>query len=423
MGDLRSSNFFTDESLIPDPYPYFDELRARCPVQVEPHQGVVAVTGHDEAMAVYRDADTFSSCNSLSGPFPGLPVEVEGDEIGALIERHRHELPMSEHLVALDPPEHTKGRELLKRLLTPRRLKENEEFMWRLADRQIDQFLDQGRCELIADYSKPFSLLVIADLLGVPEEDHAEFAHQFQVRAPGSLEYDGQTMAHDPLQFLHDSFSAYVEDRRREPRGDVLTALAEAKYPDGSTPEVIDVVRISTFLFAAGQETTARLIGTALQVIAERPDVQRTLREDRSLVPAFLEEALRMESPVKADFRLTRKSTAVGGVDIPAGTTVMILPGAANRDPRRFAEPHEFRVDRENVREHLAFGRGVHSCPGGPLARVEGRVTVERFLDRMSEIALDEAAHGPAGARRYSYEPTYILRGLTKLHLEFTPAT
>ncbi len=97
----------------------------------------------------------------------------------------------------------------------------------------------------------------------------------------------------------------------------------------------------------------------------------------------------------------------------------MVSPGAANRDPRRFDEPHEFRLDRGNVREHIAFSRGIHSCPGAPLARVEGRVSIERILDRMADITIDEDKHGPAGQRTYNYEPTFILRGLTDLHIKF----
>jgi cytochrome P450 len=128
---------------------------------------------------------------------------------------------------------------------------------------------------------------------------------------------------------------------------------------------------------------------------------------------------LRVESPVKTDFRLTRRTTTVAGVEITAGTPVMLLNGAANRDPRRFECPAEFRVDRPNAQSHVAFGRGVHSCPGGPLARVEGRVSLERILDRMRDIRLSEEHHGPPGARRFAYEPTWVLRGLTKLHLEF----
>ena len=222
---------------------------------------------------------------------------------------------------------------------------------------------------------------------------------------------DHESVGINPLEWLDDKFCNYIEDRRRDPRNDVLTSLATAKYPDGSTPEVIEVVRSATFLFAAGQETTAKLLSAALQVIGDRPDIQQQLRDDRSLIPAFIEESLRMDSPVKSDSRLARRATSIGGVDIPAGTVVMVLPGAANRDPRRFENPHEFDLHRKNVREHMAFARGVHSCPGGPLARVEGRVSIERILDRMPHIEIDEAHHGPAAERRYTYEPTYILRG------------
>jgi cytochrome P450 len=147
--------------------------------------------------------------------------------------------------------------------------------------------------------------------------------------------------------------------------------------------------------------------------------LQASLREDRSKIPAFLEETLRMESPVKAHFRMARKTTTVGGVKVPAGTTVMLLPGACNRDARKFRDPNAFDPNRPNVREQIAFIRGVHSCPGAPLARAEGRISMNRILDRMADIAISEAHHGPSNQRRYEYEPTFVLRGLRELHLNF----
>jgi cytochrome P450 len=424
MTTFDSVDFFTDASLVSDPYPYFDYLRSKNPVLRLPPYPVFAVTGYDEATTVYKDTDTFSNCVALGGPFPPLPFEPEGDDLSAQIEQHRDQFPMFEHMVTMDPPDHTRARSLLSRLLTPSRLKENEDFMWRLADRQLEEFLGNGECEFIAEYSKPFATLVIADLLGVPEEDHKEFRVVLGAERPGARvgALDHESVGINPLEWLDEKFCSYIEDRRREPRDDVLTALATANYPDGSTPEVIEVVRSATFLFAAGQETTAKLLSAALQVLGDRPDIQQKLRDDRSLIPAFIEESLRIESPVKSDSRLARKPATVRGVDIPAGAIVMVLPGAVNRDPRRFENPHEFRLDRKNVREHMAFARGVHSCPGGPLARVEGRVSIERILDRISEITINEAKHGPANDRHYTYEPTYILRGLSELHLAFTPA-
>jgi cytochrome P450 len=418
--DFESIDFFTDASLIPDPYPYFDHLRERCPVLSRSEQGVVAITGHQEALAVYKDP-AFSSCVSVAGPFSGLPFVPEGDDIGELIEAHRSQIPMSEHIVTQDPPEHARTRGLLSRLLTPKRLKENEDFMWRLADQQLDEFVSRGRCEFLDDYARPFSGLVIADLLGIPADDHDEFRAVFFGKVSGDIEDDSITRAHNPLEYLNEKFSAYITERRREPRSDVLTELAQAKYPDGSTPEVLDVVRLAAFLFAAGQETTTKLLSFALRLLAERPELQAGLREDRSRIPTFVEETLRTESPVKCHFRMARTSTTVGDTKVAAGTTVMLLPGASNRDERKFEQPDEFRVDRPNVREHVAFGRGNHSCPGAPLARAEGRISIHRILDRMSDIDILEDKHGPSDARHYNYEPTWQMRGLTELHLKFVP--
>jgi cytochrome P450 family 150 subfamily A5 len=420
LSDFDTTDYFRSESLVADPYPYFDYLRSRCPVQREPHKGVMMVTGYDQALAVYRDVQTFSSCNSVTGPFPGFPVPLEGDDISMLIEEHRDGLPFSDQLPTLDPPTHTMHRGLLLRLLTPKRMKENEEAMWRLADRQIDEFVARGACEFIGEFAAPFTLFVIADLLGVPDADLPAFREQFMGTTSGLGDAEA-AMTHTPLEYLYEKFASYIEERRRHPRQDVLTRMAEATFPDDSTPEVADVVRVAANLFAAGQETTVRLLGAAMQIIGEDGDLQQLLRDEPDRIPNFIEETLRFESPVKGDFRLARVPTTVGGVDIPAGTTVMVLNGAANRDPRHFERPAEFLVDRPNAREHLSFGHGIHFCAGAPLARAEGRIAIERMLDRVAGIRISEAAHGPSGRRSYKYVPTFILRGLQGLHIEFTP--
>lgn len=423
MTDVSTIDYFFDPSLIDDPYDYYDALREKGPVLFLEHLGVVAVTGYDEACDVYRQPDLFSSCNSVVGPFAPFPVPLEGDDITDQVAEHRHHLPMHEHLVTMDPPDHTRERALMMRLLTPRRLKENEEFIWRLADGLLDDIGDEGTIEFIGAFAQPFAMLVIADLLGIPESEHQRFREGFGLTEGVGMVGAGEEgiPSENPLGWLDEEFAAFVEDRRANPREDVLTKLAQATYPDGSTPDVTAVVRTATFLFAAGQETTARLLASALKYLGEHPEVQEQLRADRELIPNFLEEVLRIESPVKTDFRMTLKSTTLAGVDIPAGTPLMMLNGAANRDPERFGCPHEVQVDRSNSQSHIAFGRGAHSCPGGPLARTEGRVSLERILDRW-EIRLSEEHHGPAGDRRFDYEPTWILRGLTKLHLDLAPA-
>ena len=418
--DLTAVNFFRDKRLTDNPYPFFEALRNRSPVTPENHHGVVMVTGWQEAVDVYNDADTFSSCVSVSGPFPGFPVPLEGDDVTETIEKHRDELPFSDQLPTLDPPTHTNHRALLMRLITPKRLKENEDAMWALADDILDGFLAGGQGEFIGGFAGPFTLRVIADLLGVPHEDRPELIERLaRGTHGGALGNADKTLNQTPLEYLYDIFATYIQDRRDEPRDDVLTGLATASFPDGTTPDVADVVRVATNVFSAGQETTVRLLSSALQIIAERPDIQRSLRDDRSKLPNFIEECLRIESPVKGDFRLSRRPTTIGDKTIGAGTTVMVLNAAANRDPRRFEDPDTFDPDRKNARQHLAFGRGIHSCAGAPLARAETRVGIERLLDRTTDIRISEAHHGPPGDRRYRYIPTYVLRGLIELHLEF----
>jgi cytochrome P450 len=411
--DLQGANFFRDRAVQDDPYPYFDALRAESPVWQEPHYGVFMVTGHDEALAVYNNSAEFSSCNVVGGPFVRFPEPFEGDDVTDVIARNRELLPFSDQLPSFDPPDHTAHRGLMMRLLTPGRLRENEEFMGRYSEQLLGDLIAAGRCDVVDDYAKPFALLVVAELEVVPEEDHASFAEGFARMTDG---------AHKPLEFLYAQFSAYVEDRRQSPRDDILTKMATATFPDGSIPEAKDVALLAANLFTGGQETTVRLLSFALRILAEQPDLQDRLRANRDLIPGFVEETLRYESPLRAQFRMAKVRTKVAGVDIPAGSTMLLLPGAANRDPRKFTDPGTFDAERENAIYHLAFGHGIHHCAGAHLARAEGRVTINRLLDLTSNFSIAEDAHGPADARRWEYLATWFLRGLEHLELELTPA-
>jgi cytochrome P450 len=419
MTDVRSTDYFTDASLVADPYQYYETLRAQCPVHREPYQGTYAVTGYHEAAAIYRDDQTFSSCNAVGGPFPGLPVEPEGDDISDLIEQYRHVFPLSDNFTTFDQPKHAAYRALMMRLITPRRLRENEEFMRRRAERYLDAFVDKGHCEFVDEFAHPLSLLVVADFLGVPEEDHEWFRRGFEAPEQPLGSLSGDTYDGSHVRFLEESFTKYVEDRRRDPRDDAITKLALATFPDGSLPEVEDVVKMASLIFAAGQGTTVHLLGMAMVFLAEHSELQDQLREDKTRIPDLLEEVLRLESPVKTIFRLARRPAVVGGVDIPAGATVMLMNGAANRDPARFDHPTELRVDRINAKEHLAFGRGTHACPGGPLSRAEGRISLEVLLDRLKDIRLCRQHHGPAGTRHFRFQPSFFSRRIEELHLEF----
>jgi cytochrome P450 len=422
--DIDARDFFKDDELLTNPYEHLHALRSACPMHREPHHDVVMATGYEEVVSIYNDTEHFSSCTSVTGPFPGFPVPTDGvDDLSELIAQHRDSLPFSDQLPTMDPPTHTAHRHLLSRMITPKRLKENEAFISRIVDEVLDEALtDDGRCEIIADFAGPVALLVVADLLGVPEEDHPEFRERMLGMKGTVGSSKGSSMGHSPLDYLYEKFGAYIADRRANPKGDVLTGVAAATFPDGSTPEVMDAVRVASNLFAAGGETTVRLLSTMVMLLAEDPELQARVRADRDLVPNFVEECLRFESPVRGDFRLSKVAVNVGGVDLAPGTTVMLVNAAANRDPAQFPDPDRFDLERPNARTHVTFGRGPHSCPGAPLARAEAIVGLNRLLDRTSSIAIDETEHGPADDRRYRYVPTFILRGLTHLHVTFEPA-
>ncbi|HTZ71404.1 MAG TPA: cytochrome P450, partial [Acetobacteraceae bacterium] len=237
----------------------------------------------------------------------------------------------------------------------------------------------------------------------------------------GSLNPDDLAQQNQPLVIMGTYFYQYVQDRRQNPRNDVLSELSNSTYPDGSTPDMLEIVRLATFLFAAGQDTSAKLLGNAMRFIVEDPDLQQQLRADPSLVPQLLEEVLRLEGSTKMTARLARRDTRIADMQIPIGTKVMVALAAANRDPRRWQAPREFILDRPKIKEHVAFGRGAHVCAGAPLARAEVRVILESFLAHTSDITLSAELHGPVGNRNLDYEPSFIIRGLEKLHLELKP--
>jgi cytochrome P450 len=232
---------------------------------------------------------------------------------------------------------------------------------------------------------------------------------------PGSLDKDNELQPDHPLVVMGTYFAQYVAERRENPTNDILSELANASYPDGSTPDLLEIVRLATFLFGAGQDTSAKLLGNAMRYIVDVPGLQDRLRANPELIPDLLEEVLRLEGSTKMTARLARTDTRIGDVGISAGTRIFVALAAANRDPRRWEQPNEFMLGRPKIREHLAFGKGPHICAGAPLARVEVRIILEQFLQQTSQIDLDEQTHGPRGDRRFDFEPSFIIRGLSSL--------
>jgi cytochrome P450 len=421
--DLAERDYFTNHSVLLNPYEYFEAVRANGPVHRLKNRNLVIVTGFEEGIEVLLDSDHFSSSIAGAGPVAPLPFTPEGDDISDQIEAAHDPNSPTALMVNYDGDRHTAARSILNSLFTPSRLKANEEFMESYAERIVGEAVAEGRCEVIKQIAAPYVTLVIADLLGVPEEDQEEFRKVIDSGPPaGNIDDAESTSASPSLIFMGSYFTRYVQDRLANPRDDVLTELAHAKYPDGTQAPVLEVVKSAMFLFAAGQDTSAKLLGNSIRFLAENPELQQRLRSDLSLIPAFIEEMMRLEGSVKATFRLTKKTTSLGGVEFKAGQPVVVALSAGNRDARRWEAPEEFRMDRPKIKEHVGFGRGAHTCLGAPLARAEVRVLLEQFLKQTSNIALDEAHHGPPGQRRLSYEASYIIRGLNELYVNLTRA-
>jgi cytochrome P450 len=405
-------DFFTDPGILQDPIPYYGALRERGPVWREPHRGVFMLSGIEEILEVYADHERFSAIVAPVGPLLKLPERAPGESLGDMIERRRGEIPLGDTIMTFDPPRHTRHRSLMAKLFTPNRLKENEEFMWTLAEGLIDELAAREQIEFCRAYARPFTLLVIADLLGVPREDHVKFRGWLGGSEGNVGDPEGRIGGDRVFANLHPYFLGYIEQRRAAPADDVMSRMANIRFGDGELPEVMDVVRIATILFAAGQETTARLISAGMRFLAEQPALAASLRRDPEAIPNFVEECLRLESPIKGSFRLALRDTTLAGVAIPEGSMLMAMVGAANRDPRVFEDPDRFDAKRANARRNVAFGHGEHFCPGASLARAEARVSFERLLARLDDFRV-------ADPGALSYAPTFIIRGLNSLPLRF----
>ncbi len=411
-------DYFSDRSVFLDPHEYFRSAYSHGPVYEVPGKDYLLVTGFEECVDILRNTEDYSSifCFSPYGAGAPLPFTPEGDDISDQLESYR---TPEDLLVSYDGVFHTDNRSILNTLFTPSRLKANEAYMTGLANQLVGEVVAQGGCELLNDYALAFSTSVIADLEGVPEKDRQLFIDAISASPTIGSETAEDTQAQVPhIAYMYEFFERYIKDRRANPKEDVLCELANARYPDGSIPDLNEIVKLAVVLFLGGRESAAKYMASCMYFVARYPELQHRLREDTSLIPAFIEEVLRLEGSTKATFRVARKKTRIGDREIPAGTKLVVAMSAANRDPRRWENPDQFNIDRPRLREHLAFGKGPHICAGAPLARTEARVTVETFLSQTSMISLDAEKHGRGDIADMPFDYSYISRSLSALHLK-----
>ncbi|MFE2984713.1 cytochrome P450 [Streptomyces sp. NPDC059262] len=374
-----------------DPYPVYEELRARGPVHrvrlPKPADDGEAwlIVGHEQARAALTDPRLVKSPAKLG--FSGLDEELIGT-----------------HLLITDPPHHTRLRSLVTRAFTARRVESLRPRIQRITDDLLDAMLPHGRADLVESFAFPLPLTVICELLGVPDIDRADFRRMSnEVVAPSDRDGEYATFV-ELAAYLRD----LIEDKRASaPADDLLSALIRTTAEDGDRLSPDELCAMAFILLIAGHETTVNLIAGGVRALLMHPDQLAALRADMTLLGGAVEEMLRYEGPVEnATYRFTVEDTEVGGTVIPGGSAVLIGLAAADHDPERFPEPDRFDI-RRDARGHIAFGHGLHHCLGAPLARLEGQVALRALLDRAPALALD----GPAD----DWLPGMLIRGVRSL--------
>ena len=411
--DITKVNMVSPE-VLECPYPYYERVREEAPVHQTP-LGFWAVSRYEDVLSVVRNPEMFSSLAQSNSFVTPPPPEV--------IEIAKQGYPRVNTLLSNDPPSHTQFRNLVNKAFLPKRVAQLEDSIRKIANDLIDAFINDGKVDLVEQFAVGVPLTVIADALGVDRADMPKFkkwSDDSVAPLSGMLTPERQIeCAHSRIEF-----QKYMVDRVREReenlRDDLLSDLVQARFDSGeragegmTMAEMLDVI---AQLLVAGNETTTKLIAAATLMLVENPEQMAKVRADHSLIPNLVEEALRMEAPVQMLPRFTKDDVEVGGVVIPKGSVVMAMYGCANRDGGKYPNPYMFDIERDNARTQLAFGQGPHFCVGAALARSEARIAFELLLSRLNNIAL---ANVDTPTHR---ELSMTLRGLTNLHLTFTPA-
>jgi cholest-4-en-3-one 26-monooxygenase len=357
------------------PYEYFRELRDTDPVSHQPHprweRGYWAVARHDDVQRVSRDSTTFHNA-----PHPFLEVAADDDQSGT-----------SELLISFDPPEHTKLRKLINAGFTPRRVADLTVRIEARVDSLFVELRDRTSCDLVTDLALWLPLHVIADLVGVPEEDRRQVFEWTEL----TFGFDAsvtQAQRGEAAMAMYAYADALCEQRRAEPRDDLMSVLIAAEV-DGEQLTQMQLDLFFLLLQNAGSETTRNLITTGTLALLEQPEQIDKLRGDLALLPTAMEELLRFVSPVMQFTRTATVDTEIAGQSIAAGDRVLLVYASANRDERTFSDPDRVDITRE-PNDHVAFGAGgPHYCLGASLARIEAKILFEAILTRFEGLEID----------------------------------
>ncbi|MBF6603586.1 MAG: cytochrome P450 [Sphingorhabdus sp.] len=399
--------------ILADPYDFYEEQRAKSPVFLDEASGAYVVLDYDLISEAVGRLDDFS--NNFNAQLSGgkSAADLDNDEeLQAILSTG---YPQVDTLLTADQPTHTRFRKLVNLAFSMPKVNKLEDSIREMSNRLIDGFIDKGECEFMEEYAVPMPVQIIAGQLGL---DHADagtvkrWTNAFVDRLSGMMTRERQLeTAREVVEFQH-VLKANMDDRRKEAKSDILSDLVNARV-DGERPlDDAESLSIVQQLMVAGNETTTAALGEGVRLFASNPDQYKKIQDDPSLIPNAVEEVLRMSSGSSGIWRVMHRDAELGGVTLPKGAMVMMRYHAANRDPKHFENPNEFRVDRKNARTHLAFGKGIHMCVGNMLSRKEMTVSFQQFAERMDNIRIQEGA-------TLTYPPNMMLRGLTSLPIQF----
>jgi cytochrome P450 len=395
-----------DPAFKANPYPTYAELRSTAPVhrvELPDGLGIWLITRYDDVLAVLKDERFVKDWRKALTPeqlaqVPPIPPVMEA---------------LSRNMLDMDPPDHQRLRSLVSKAFTPRLIERLRPRVQAIADGLLDAVQDRGEMDLIDDYAFPLPITVIAELLGVPAEDRDSFREWSDAAVSGNTTQEHLDKVLIPhMQAFTDYLHALFEEKRKNPKDDLVSALLRAEEAGDKLSED-ELLGMVFLLLVAGHETTVNLIGNGVLALLQHPDQLQKLKDDPSLIKPAVEELLRYDGPVETSTeRFAREDVRIGETVIPRGEMVLVVLAAADHDPERFADPDELDITRVDNR-HLAFGKGIHHCLGAPLARMEGQIAISTLLARMPDLRLKGSPES------LSWRPGLTLRGLRGLPLEF----